>query len=76
MSCECWELNLGPLQEQPARLTTEPSLKALLRLFLAGSYGDGALFFVVLIIFYFTYYIIREAEKFFNSNIQESEADR
>ena len=25
-SCGCWELNLGPLQEQPELLTAEPSL--------------------------------------------------
>ena len=24
--CGCWELNLGPLGEQPVLLTTEPSL--------------------------------------------------
>ena len=25
--CGCWELNLGPLQEQPVLLTAEPSLQ-------------------------------------------------
>jgi hypothetical protein len=25
-TCGCWELNLGPLQEQQVLLTTEPSL--------------------------------------------------
>jgi hypothetical protein len=24
--CRCWELNLGPLEEQPLLLTIEPSL--------------------------------------------------
>jgi hypothetical protein len=27
LPCECWELNLGPLEKQPALLTTEPSLQ-------------------------------------------------
>ena len=27
--CGCWELNLGPLEEQSVLLTTEPSLQAL-----------------------------------------------
>ena len=27
LSHECWELNLGPLEEQPVLLTTEPSLQ-------------------------------------------------
>jgi hypothetical protein len=26
-SCGCWELNLGPLEEQPVLLTTESSLQ-------------------------------------------------
>ena len=26
LSCGCWELNLGPLEEQPVLLTIEPSL--------------------------------------------------
>jgi hypothetical protein len=26
LPCECWESNLGPLQEQEVFLTTEPSL--------------------------------------------------
>ena len=25
-SCACWELNLGPLEEQPVLLTADPSL--------------------------------------------------
>ena len=25
LPCSCWELNLGPLEEQPVLLTTEPS---------------------------------------------------
>jgi len=25
--CGCWDLNSGPLEEQPALLTTEPSLQ-------------------------------------------------
>ena len=25
--CGCWELNVGPLEEQPVLLTTEPSLQ-------------------------------------------------
>ena len=29
-SCGCWELNSGPLEEQPVRLTSEPSLQPLL----------------------------------------------
>jgi hypothetical protein len=24
--CDCWELNSGPLEEQPVLLTSEPSL--------------------------------------------------
>jgi hypothetical protein len=28
--CECWESNIGPLEEQQALLTTEPSLQSLL----------------------------------------------
>ena len=28
--CGCWELNSGPLEEQPVLLTTEPSLQSLL----------------------------------------------
>ena len=28
LPCRCWELNPGPLQEQPVFLTTMPSLKA------------------------------------------------
>jgi len=27
--CGCWELNSGPLEEQPVLLTTEPSLQPL-----------------------------------------------
>ena len=27
--CGCWELNLGPLEEQPVLLTAEPSLSVL-----------------------------------------------
>ena len=30
LPCGCWELNLGPLEEQPVRLATEPSLWAIL----------------------------------------------
>jgi hypothetical protein len=26
LPCECWELNLGPLEEQAVLLTIEPSL--------------------------------------------------
>ena len=25
--CDCWELNSGPLEEQPVLLTSEPSLQ-------------------------------------------------
>ena len=25
--CDCWELNSGPLKDQPVLLTTEPSLQ-------------------------------------------------
>lgn len=25
--CECWESNMGPLEEQPVLLTTEPFLR-------------------------------------------------
>ena len=28
LPCGCWELNLGPLEEQPVFLTSEPSLQA------------------------------------------------
>ena len=28
LPCGCWELNLGPLEEQPVLLTTEPSLQS------------------------------------------------
>jgi hypothetical protein len=28
LPCECWDLNLGPLGEQPVLLTTEPSLQS------------------------------------------------
>ena len=31
MLCGCWELNPGPLEEQPVLLTTEPSLLSSLR---------------------------------------------
>ena len=27
LQCQCWELNLGPLQEQQVLLTAEPSLQ-------------------------------------------------
>ena len=27
LPCGCWELNLGPLEEQSVLLTTEPSLQ-------------------------------------------------
>jgi len=27
LPCGCWELNLGPLEEQPVLLTAEPSLQ-------------------------------------------------
>jgi hypothetical protein len=27
LPCVCWELNSGPLEEQPVRLTAEPSLQ-------------------------------------------------
>jgi hypothetical protein len=30
LPCLCWELNPGPLEEQPLLLTTEPSLPPLL----------------------------------------------
>ena len=29
LSCGCWELNSGPLEEQPVLLTAEPSLQTL-----------------------------------------------
>lgn len=29
LPCGCWELNPGPLQEQPVLLATEPSLQPL-----------------------------------------------
>lgn len=29
--CQCWDLNLGPLQVQPALLTTEPYLQLFIR---------------------------------------------
>ena len=28
LPCGCWELNSGPLEEQPVLLTTEPSLQS------------------------------------------------
>jgi hypothetical protein len=31
--CGCWELNSGPLQEQPVSLTAEPSLSPALHVF-------------------------------------------
>jgi hypothetical protein len=34
--CGCWELNSGPLQEQPVFLTTEPSLQPSLALLYLG----------------------------------------
>jgi hypothetical protein len=27
LPCGCWELSLGPLEDQPVPLTTEPSLQ-------------------------------------------------
>ena len=30
LPCGCWELNLGPLKDQPVLLTPEPSLQLLL----------------------------------------------
>ena len=27
--CDCWELNSGPLEQQPVLLTSEPSLQSL-----------------------------------------------
>ena len=32
----CWELNPGPLEEQPVLLTAEPSLQSLLNLLMQG----------------------------------------
>ena len=29
LTCGCWKLNPGPLEEQPVLLTTEPSLQPL-----------------------------------------------
>jgi hypothetical protein len=29
LPCGCWELNPGPLEEQPVLVTTEPSLQLL-----------------------------------------------
>jgi len=46
--CGCWELNPGPLEEQPVFLTTEPSLQPSSISFLRQgrdmipSYGDQA----------------------------------
>ena len=34
LPCGCWELNPGPLEEQPVLLTTEPSLQPLSLVFL------------------------------------------
>jgi hypothetical protein len=31
--CGCWELNWGPLEEQPVLLTTKTSLQPLLNIF-------------------------------------------
>jgi hypothetical protein len=31
--CDCWELNSGPLEEQPVPLTSEPSLQPHLFVF-------------------------------------------
>ena len=31
--CMCWELNLGPLEEQSVLLTTKPSLHSLIFIF-------------------------------------------
>jgi hypothetical protein len=35
--CDCWELNSGPLEEQPMLLTTEPSLQSICILFNMGT---------------------------------------
>jgi hypothetical protein len=37
--CECCELNLGPLQEQPVLVTTEPSLQFLKVYFSQGTFS-------------------------------------
>lgn len=34
LSCECWEMNMGPLEEEPMISTREPSLCPLLLTFL------------------------------------------
>ena len=39
--CGCWELNLGPLEEQSVFLTTEPSLQSLLCTF-STLYNPGS----------------------------------
>jgi hypothetical protein len=31
--CDCWDLNSGPLEEQPVLLTTEPSLQSTVTVF-------------------------------------------
>ena len=41
--CKCWELNPGPLEEQPLFLTTEPFLQTLWHYFYVISSGRGGI---------------------------------
>ena len=45
LSCGCWELNLGPLEEQPGLLTSEPSLQPFLFAFSLEAYYSVGLFY-------------------------------
>ena len=41
--CGCWELNSGPLEEQPVLLTAEPSLQPKDLFYVIRAFKDGIL---------------------------------
>ena len=50
--CDCWELNLGPLEEQPVLLTAELSFQPI------G--GGDVLFHFIFVLFCFRYTFLSE----------------
>jgi hypothetical protein len=50
--CDCWELNSGPLEEQPVLLTNEPSLQPP-HLLLSNQRKTPFFFVPSLLLFYF-----------------------
>jgi hypothetical protein len=56
LPCGCWELNLGPLEEQSVLLTSEPSLQPFY-VILKVSYLSAEMTHLVLDIAYFFFFL-------------------